>query len=274
MHAFSRSGWIQDTLGEVLSHSVTSCADMTAKVTIIAQTRIGFSGLRRIPMLIGYLLNGPLYIPVVSLALLTEGRTARDIPKQRGANKKKGLRRIPKGEKAEDAFHVQLEDAAARATVALTCKRTLCHPWTSRHVRSDWCSSLVYGVEICWRQSLELHYQQEELETGMNDERMMQMLKQAGPWPRLSSSMMMSSSLGGCILSLWILGISNGLLGAMCLSCSCERPCGQRWQVLVPGTQRLYDSAESGRQQHQVRFVCGYALDASTCPCYCVPGQR
>ena len=31
----------------------------------------------------GYLFNGPLYIPVVSLALLTEGRTARDIPKQR-----------------------------------------------------------------------------------------------------------------------------------------------------------------------------------------------
>ena len=31
--------------------------------------------------------NGPLYIPVVSLALLTEGRTARDLPKQRRSKK-------------------------------------------------------------------------------------------------------------------------------------------------------------------------------------------
>ena len=31
--------------------------------------------------------NGPLYIPVVSLDLLTEGRTARDLPKQRRQNK-------------------------------------------------------------------------------------------------------------------------------------------------------------------------------------------
>ena len=31
--------------------------------------------------------NGPLYIPVVSLALLTDGRTARDLPKQLGAKK-------------------------------------------------------------------------------------------------------------------------------------------------------------------------------------------
>ncbi len=32
--------------------------------------------------------NGPLYIPVVSLDLLTEGRTARDLPKQRRSKKK------------------------------------------------------------------------------------------------------------------------------------------------------------------------------------------
>ena len=36
----------------------------------------------------GRLFNGPLYIPVVSLALLTEGRTARDLPKQRWSQKK------------------------------------------------------------------------------------------------------------------------------------------------------------------------------------------
>ena len=35
--------------------------------------------------------NGPLYIPVVSLTLLTEGRTARNLPKQRGAKKKAQL---------------------------------------------------------------------------------------------------------------------------------------------------------------------------------------
>ena len=54
---------------------------MTAKVTIIAQTRIG----------------------VLS-----------------------GLRRIPRGEEAEDAYDVQLEEAAARATVALTRAKELC----------------------------------------------------------------------------------------------------------------------------------------------------
>ena len=37
---------------------------------------------------LGSLFNGPLYIPVVSLALLTEGRTARDLPKQRWSKKK------------------------------------------------------------------------------------------------------------------------------------------------------------------------------------------
>ena len=36
---------------------------------------------------LGSLFNGPLYIPVVSLALLTEGRTARDLPKQRWSKK-------------------------------------------------------------------------------------------------------------------------------------------------------------------------------------------
>ena len=30
--------------------------------------------------------------------------------------------------------------------------------------------SLMYGVGICWRQGLELHYQQEEAEAGMDDE--------------------------------------------------------------------------------------------------------
>ena len=74
VHAFGRSGWVHDAMGEVVSRSVTSCAGMTDKVTIIAQTRIGFLS---------------------------------------------GIRRIAPGEDAEDAFHLQLEEAAARATVAL-----------------------------------------------------------------------------------------------------------------------------------------------------------
>ena len=81
VHAFCRSGWIQDTEGEVLSRSVTSCAGMTAKVTIIAQTRIGFLS---------------------------------------------GLRRFSGGEGAEEAYDVQMEEAAARATVALTRAKELC----------------------------------------------------------------------------------------------------------------------------------------------------
>ena len=81
VHAFCPSGWIQDTEGMVLSRSVTSCAGMTAKVTIIAQTRIGF-------------LSGP--------------------------------RRFAGGEEAEDAYEVQREEAAARATVALTRAKELC----------------------------------------------------------------------------------------------------------------------------------------------------
>ena len=35
VHAFGGSGWVHDRMGEVVSRSVTSCAGMTAKVTII-----------------------------------------------------------------------------------------------------------------------------------------------------------------------------------------------------------------------------------------------
>ena len=80
-HAFGRSGWVHGSKGEVVSRSVTSCAGMTAKVAIVAQTRIGFlSGLK------GWAAN------------------AAD----------------------EQAFHLQLEEAAARATVALTRAREAC----------------------------------------------------------------------------------------------------------------------------------------------------
>ena len=141
VHAFSRSGWIQDTLGEILSRSVTSCAGMTAKVTIIAQTRIGFLS---------------------------------------------GLRRIPHGEEAENSFEVQREEAAVRATVALTRAKELCVVLGPLDMlgligAATVVGSLMYGVGICWRQDLELHYQQEEAEGSMDDEKMINMLKGAGP---------------------------------------------------------------------------------------------
>ena len=41
--------------------------------------------------------------------------------------------------------------------------------------------SIVYGVGICWRQDLELQYQQEEAGGSMDDEKMINMLKGAGP---------------------------------------------------------------------------------------------
>ena len=43
VHAFSRSGWIQDTLGEILSRSVTSCAGMTAKSPSSHKPGLAFS---------------------------------------------------------------------------------------------------------------------------------------------------------------------------------------------------------------------------------------
>ena len=114
---------------------------MTAKVTIIAQTRIGFLS---------------------------------------------GLRRFSGGEGAEDAYDVQIEEAAARATVALTRAKELCvilGPLDMLGLigAATVIGSLMYGVGICWRQDLELHYQQKELAGGMDDEQMVQQLKAASP---------------------------------------------------------------------------------------------
>ena len=102
---------------------------MTAKVTIIAQTRIGFLS---------------------------------------------GLRRFAGGEEAEDAYDVQREEAAARATVALTRAKELCG------ILGPLVGSLMYGVGLCWQQDLEFHYQQKELGGDMDDEQMVQQLKDAG----------------------------------------------------------------------------------------------
>ena len=124
----------------VLSRSVTSCAGMTAKVTIIAQTRIGFLS---------------------------------------------GLRRFAGGEEAEDAYDVQREEAAARATVALTRAKELCvilGPLDMLGLvgAATVIGSLMYGVGLCWQQDLEFHYQHKELGGDMEDEQMVQQLKDAG----------------------------------------------------------------------------------------------
>ena len=43
---------------------------------------------------------------------------------------------------------------------------------------------------------------------------------------------------------------------------------------LTKNTTPIRLSADNGRQQHQVRFVYGYALDGSTYPCYCICPNR
>ena len=188
VHVFSRSGWIQDTSGEVLSRSVTSCAGMTAKVTIIAQTRIGF--LSR-------------------------------------------LRRLPRGEEAEDAYEVQLE------------------------------------------------YQPEELTMGMDDEKMVQMLKSAGPRSdrpplalaeivHLTEHEFIVRRLHLVIVDTWRqkwLARNNVDLLRRSMRNEAAGP-------LTRNTTPIRLSAENGRKQHQVRFVYGYALDGSTYPCYCICPTR
>ena len=64
-----------------------------------------------------WLFNGPLYIPVVSLALLTEGHTAWDLPKQRGAKKNRVER--PSVSEVSEQLHVQF---GCKLTSKLTYK--------------------------------------------------------------------------------------------------------------------------------------------------------
>ena len=82
-----------------------------------------------------------------------------------------------------------MEEAAARATVALTRAKELCvilGPLDMLGLigAATVIGSLMYGVGICWirwRQDLELHYQQKELEGDMDDLQMVRQLKAAGP---------------------------------------------------------------------------------------------
>ena len=241
VHAFSRSGWIQDTLGEVLSRSVTSCAGMTAKVTIVAQTRIGFLS---------------------------------------------GLRRTPRGEEAEDAFDVQHEEAAARATVALTRAKELCvilGPLDMLGLigAATVVGSLMYGIGICWRQGLELHYQQEEAEADMNDEKMVQMLKDAGPCadlpPLALAEIVHLSDDAFIVRRLHLVIVDTWRQKWLMRRNVSQLRSSMRTEAAGPLTKNTTPirlTADTGRQQHQVRFVYGYALDGSTFPCYCICPTR
>ena len=144
----------------------------------------------------------------------------------------------------ENSFDIQREEAAARATVALTRAKELCVILGPLNMlgligAATVVGSLMYGVGICWRQNLELHHQHEEAEAGIDDY----------IWP------------------LWTPGGRNGFHKnvAQLRSAVREETAGP----LTRNTTPIRLTSSSGGHQHQVRFVYGYALDGSTFPCYC-----
>ena len=139
----------------------------------------------------------------------------------------------------------------------------------------------MYGVGICWRQGLELHYQQEELETGMDDEKMVQMLKGAGPCsdlPPLALAEIVDLSEHEFIVRRLHLVIVDTWRKKWLIRNNVDQlRSSMRTETAGPLTRNTTPirlSAEDGRQQHQVRFVYGYALDGSTYPCYCICPTR
>ena len=81
----------------------------------------------------------------------------------------------------EKVCDVQREEAAARATVALTRAKELCVTLGPLIIgAATVIGSLMYGVDLCWQQDLEFHYQHKELGGDMDDEQMVQQLKDAG----------------------------------------------------------------------------------------------
>ena len=133
----------------------------------------------------------------------------------------------------------------------------------------------------CWRQDLELHYQHEEAEAGMDDAKMIDMLKDAGPCsalPPLALAEVVHVSDDEFIVrrlhlvivdtwrQKWLLRKNVAQLR------SAMR--GETAGPLTRNTTPIRLTASSGRHQHQVRFVYGYALDGSTFPCYCIYPAR
>ena len=141
--------------------------------------------------------------------------------------------------------------------------------------------SLMYGVGICWRQDLELHYQQKELEGDMDDVQMVQQLKAAGPCSDLPPLALAE-----------VVHLTDDEFQVRRLHLVIVDTWRQKWLPdntvdllrrsmrtvaagpLTLNTTPIRLSASSGRKQHQVRFVYGYALDGSTYPCYCVYPNR
>ena len=137
--------------------------------------------------------------------------------------------------------------------------------------------SLMYGVGICWRQELELHYQQEEAEGSIDDVKMINMLKGAGPisdLPPLALAEIVHVAkeefivrrLHLIIVDTWRQKLLPHRNVAQLRSAMREEPEGPRTRNTTP----IRLTAKSGRHQHQVRFVYGHALDGSTFPCYCL----
>ena len=137
--------------------------------------------------------------------------------------------------------------------------------------------SLMYGVGMCWRQCLELHYQQEELETGMDDEKMVQMLKSAGPCsdlpPLALAEIVHLSDDEFIVRRLHLVIVDTWRQKWLLRNNVSQLRSSMRTEAAGPLTRNTTPirlSAENGRQQHQVRFVYGSALDGSTYPCYCI----
>ena len=88
------------------------------------------------------------------------------------------------GEEAEDAHESRWRRQQPGLLWRLPEPRSLRHSWLFDMLEligaATVLGSLMYGVGI-WRQDLELYHQQEELETGMDDAKMVQLLRNAGP---------------------------------------------------------------------------------------------
>ena len=171
-----------------------------------------------------------------------------------------GLTQIGQGEGAEEAFHLQLEEAAARATVALTRAKEICvilGPLDMLGLigSATVVGSLMYGAGICWRQSVELHYQEEE----MTDESMVRMLRSSAG-PRAHHPPVALAE---------IVQLDDEVFRVRRLHLIIVDTWRQKW-LNRDVISQLFDLP----QQHQVRYLFGYAPDGSTYPCYCMHPHR
>ena len=132
----------------------------------------------------------------------------------------------------------------------------------------------MYGIGICWRQTLEMHYQQDDLASTMTDEQMVHQLRfSSGPradlpplalveFVQIEAEVFRVRRLHLVIVDTWRQRwLDRGVISHL------------RWNMRTavagdPTSTPIRLTSETGRRQHQVRFVYGYALDGSTYPCY------